>query len=234
MLGFTFRGVQASNFLGLVVKTTNNPLLASRRLKRIAVPGRDGIIIFEDGYENKLLEFECTLKSGSIQERRLQLREIATWLSEAGDLILDHEPDKTYKVVRSVCDVDLTIGRSMDTFKISFETEPFQYAGAQTISVDSPTSFVVTNNGNVAAETIMTLSGSGNVTVACGNNFFTITGMTETLTIDSKRMIVYNNVMENNLGKHSGSFVKLSPGGNTITVSGNISNTLIQFRDTYI
>lgn len=234
MLGFSFRGVHTSAFLGLVVKTLNNPLIASKRLKRIAIPGRDGIYTFEDGYENKLLEFECILKGGSIQERRLRIRQIAVWLSKTGELVLDHEPDKTYRVVRSVCDVGLSLDQSMDSFKICFETEPFQYAGVQTVSVDNPTSFVITNNGSTVADTILTISGSGNVAVACNMESFTLTGMTEALTLDSKKMLVYNNVMVNNLGKHSGVFIRLSPGGNTIVVTGSVSNISVQFRDTYI
>lgn len=234
MFGFTFRNRHTREFQGLVVKTVNNPLLAPKRIKRISVPGRDGSYVFEDGFENKQLEFKCIMAKGSIQERRLRLREIAAWLSGPGDLVLDHEPDKTYKIVRAISDVGLTLDKITDDFNIVFEAEPFQYGQLHTVSVDSPTSFVVTNNGNAPADTLITLSGSGNVTVTGAVLSFLLTGMTEALQLDSKRMLVYNGSFVNKLSKHTGDFMRLLPGANTITISGTVSNVTIEFYDTYI
>lgn len=234
MLGFTFRNQHTSEFQGLVVKTVNNPLLASKRVKRISVPGRDGSYVFEDGFENKQLEFKCIMAKGNIQERRLRLREIAAWLSGTGDLILDHEPDKTYKIVRSISDVGLTLDKITDEFNIVFEAEPFQYGELRTVSVDNPTSFTVTNSGNAPAETRISISAAGNVTATCASLSFLLAGMTETLHLDSKRMLVYNGSVVNKLSKHTGDFIKLAPGTNTITISGTVTNVSVEFYDTYI
>ena len=121
-----------------------------------------------------------------------------------------------------------------DEFNITFETEPFQYGGLKTLSFDNPSTVVVNNQGTYDAETIIGVTGTGNVTIACGTQSFTLTGMTAKLNIDSKRMLVYTETNANAISKHTGNFIKLKPGNNTITVTGSVSSMTIKFYDTYI
>lgn len=234
MMGFTFRGKHTRDFVGLIVKTVNNPLLPSKRVNRVNVMGRDGAYIFEDGYDNKLLEFKCMIAKGTIKERRIRARDIALWLSGTGDLILDYESDKTYKVVKSVSDISLIIEQVVDEFSIIFEVEPFQYGSFKTFSVDNPTSVVITNNGNTEADTLISVTGTGDVTITCETQSFTLKGTTEKLNLDSKRILVYTDTLINVISKHDGDFIKLAPGTNTLNVTGSVSNLTIKFYDTYI
>ena len=234
MMGFTFRGKHTSEFRGLVVKTVNNPLMPPRRVQKVNVMGRDGEYLFEDGYINKNLEFRCSLAKGTISERRQIARDIASWLSASGDLVLDNENDKTYKVVKTVSDVSLAVEQAWDEFSIIFEAEPFQYGGLKTMSFDNPTSVTISNAGTYEAETIIGVIGTGNVTITCGTQSFTLTGMTEKLNVDSKRMLVYTDALANEISKHSGEFIRLAPGNNTIAVTGSVSNMTVKFNDTYI
>jgi predicted phage tail component-like protein len=234
MMGFTFRGIHTSEFKGLVIKTINNPLSPAKRIQSVNVMGHDGEHIFESGYGNRVLEFRCSLANGTIIERRQRAREIASWLSSAGDLVLDYENDKTYKVIKTVSDIALAIEQAWDEFNIIFETEPFQYGGLKTLSFDNPSTVVVNNQGTYEAETIISITGTENVTVSSSDYSFTLTGMTGKLNLDSKRMIVYTDAKVNGILKHSGNFIKLKPGNSTITVIGSVSNMTVQFQDTYI
>lgn len=233
-MGFTFRGIHTSEYDGLVVKTIANPLLPVKRIQRINVMGYDGEYIFESGYNNKLLEFRCSLAKGTINERRQRAREIASWFLETGDLVLDYENNKTYKVVKTVSDIALAIEQAWDEFNIIFETEPFQYSGLKTLSFDNPYTVVVNNQGTYEAETLISITGTGSLTVASGDYSFTLTGMTGKLNVDSRRMIVYTDAKVNEILKHSGIFIRLKPGNNTITVTGSVSNMTVKFHDTYI
>jgi predicted phage tail component-like protein len=234
MMGFTFRGIHTSEYKGLVIKTINNPLSSAKRIQRVNVMGRDGEYVFESGYNNKILEFRCSLANGTIIERRQRARKIASWLSSAGDLVLDYENDKTYKVVKTASDISLAVEQAWDEFNITFETEPFQYGGLKTLSFDNPSTVVVNNAGTYEAETIISITGTGNVTVSSSAYSFTLTGMTGKLNLDSKRIIVYTDAKVNGISKHSGNFIKLKPGNNTITVTGSVSNMTVKFHDTYI
>lgn len=234
MLGFRFRGTHSNEFAGLVVRTVNNPVLAPTKINRVSIPGRDGSYVFENGFENKVLEFKCALSKGNIPQRRSKVREVAAWLSGTGDLVLDHEKNKVYKVVRVVSDVSLSLSQVVDEFNLVFEVEPFQYGSQQMVSTDNPTSVSVTNNGTTNAETVVSVIGTGNVTVSCGGKSFTLTGMAEKTNLDSRRMLVYTDTKENRMSIYSGSFIKLAPGANIIAVTGTVSNISIQFHDTYL
>jgi phage-related protein len=149
-------------------------------------------------------------------------------------LVLDYENDKTYKVVKTISDISLVIEQAWDEFNIIFETEPFQYGGLKTLSFDNPSTVVVNNQGTYEAETIISITGTGNVTVSSLDYSLTLTGMTGKLNLDSKRMIVYTDAKVSGISKHSGNFIKLKPGNNTITVIGTVSNMTVQFQDTHI
>ncbi len=234
MMGFKFRGIHTSEFKGLVVKTLNNPLSPAKRIQRVNVMGNDGEYIFENGYNNRFIEFKCSLAKDTIKERRIIARNIASWLSSAGDLVLDYENDKNYKVIKTVSDISLAIEQAWDDFNITFETEPFQYGGLKTLSFDNPSTVVVNNQGTYKADTIISITGTGSVTLTCGTQSFTLTGMTGKLNVDSKKMLVYTDAKVNGISKHSGNFIKLKPGNNTITVTGSVSNMTIKYFDTYI
>ena len=234
MMGFSFRGIHSRTFNGLVVKTVNNQLLPRKRSRRITVPGRDGEYIFEDGYNNKLLEFQCYLAKGRIEERRLLAREIADWLSGKGDLVLDGENDKTYKVVSTVNNIDLSVNQAFDTFQLTFETEPFQLGSHKTITVDNPLEVTLVNSGTVPAETVITITGEGNVSVSLGTNTFSLTDMSGKVNLDSKRMLVYTDPMENRLNFFTGEFLKVPPGESILEITGSVSQITINYCDTYI
>jgi predicted phage tail component-like protein len=234
MIGFTYRGKHSREFEGLIVKTDNNQLIPSKRFERMTVPGRNGQYIFEDGYNNKTLEFDCSLIKRTIQSRRQRAREIAFWLSGTGDLILDGESDKTYRVVRTVSGIDLSLNQVVENFKVVFETEPFQLGTFKSISVDNPTSITLINDGTEEAETIISVTGTGDIFLTLDDKILNLTGLTEKITLDSKRYLVYNDLKENKLDIHSGDFIKIPPGSSELLITGTVSNVLIEYYDTYI
>jgi predicted phage tail component-like protein len=234
MIGFTYRGKHSREFEGLVVKTDNNQLVPSKRFERISIPGRNGQYIFEDGYNNKVLEFDFSLIKGSIQERRQRAREIAYWLSGTGDLILDGEIDKTYKVVRTVSDIDLSLNQVVENFKVVFEAEPFQLGTFKSISVDNPTNITLINDGTEEAETSISVTGTGDVFLTLDDKILNLTGLTERITLDSKRYLAYNDLKENKLDLHWGDFIKIPPGSSELLITGTVSNIQIEYYDTYI
>ncbi|MDW7669900.1 MAG: phage tail family protein [Bacillota bacterium] len=234
MIGFAYRGKHSREFEGLVLKTNNNQLIPSKRFERISVPGRNGQYIFEDGYNNKILEFDCSLIKGNIQDRRQRAREIAYWLSGTGDLILDGEDDKTYKVVRTVSDIDLSLNQVIENFKVVFETEPFQLGTFKSISVDNPTNITLINDGTEEAETVISVTGTGDVSLTLDDKILNLTGLTEKITLDSKKYLAYNDLKENKLDLHMGDFIKIPPGSSELLMTGTVSNILIEYYDTYI
>jgi phage-related protein len=180
------------------------------------------------------VEFDCSLIKGTIQSKRQRAREIAYWLSGTGDLVLDGENDKTYKVVRTVSGIDLSLNQVVENFKVVFETEPFQLGTFKSISVDNPTNITLINDGTVEAETLISITGTGDVSLSLEEQSLILTGLNEKVTLDSKRYLVYNDLKENKLDLHSGNFIKIPVGNSSLEITGSVSNILIEYYDTYI
>ena len=146
------------------------------------------------------------------------------------DLVFDYEPDKTFKTVRAVHNVFSTIENGLDEFQITFECEPYQLGQSREISGSG--SLTLTNGGTAPAETVITVTGSGNITVNCAGMSFTLSGMTGSVTVDSKRMIVYSGSV-NRASWHSCGFIRIPPGEHTMTVTGG-AGAIVRYHDTWL
>lgn len=96
MMGFTFRNQHSSDF-GIISKTIENPVKPALRVDKVRVLGKDGSIKFEDGFEDRVIEFECVIKANSLYELEANLKNIALWVSQKGPLTLDYAPNDTFE-----------------------------------------------------------------------------------------------------------------------------------------
>ena len=228
--GFTLNEKHSREF-GIFVRTLSHPTLPPIRASRASIRGRPGDLVFEDAPENKLITLLCST-AGSVSGRRDAARRIAAWLSGSAysGLAFDYEPDKTFTVVSAVSDVSSFIGNGLDEFQIIFECEPYQL-GQEREEYGSG-SLTLENGGTAPSETVITVNGSGNVAVSCAGMSFTLSGMSGSITLDSKRMIVYSGTI-NRAGLHGGGFIRIPPGEHTMTVTGSAS-VIVRYRDTWM
>lgn len=244
-MGFTFNS-KHSDYFGICVRTESIPYIASKRQAEIEVEGRDGLYIFEDGYNNIQISLACSIANDDLVERRALAREIAEWLSTTGELIFDYDPDIAYQVVKVVSGINGVMrGYSVpvDDFNVVFECEPYQeqtfynddedriFEGVvhgQTINVE--------NLGTYKALPIIILTGTAeNVTVGG----FTFNALSGTIYIDCKNMVVYSlsgDVKTNKMSSFLGTFPELQPGINSFDVIGTITNLDItfDFKNTFL
>jgi phage-related protein len=126
-MGLKFNGIHSDTY-NIAINTDKIPLMAEKRQYSESVQGRDGQYIFEDGYDDIVLEFSAAIGDYDVYERRRNARQIALWLSGTGDLILDSEPDVVYTVKKVVNGLDLksTPRQYYYDFPIIFHCEPQQ------------------------------------------------------------------------------------------------------------
>ncbi|MCF8020903.1 MAG: phage tail family protein [Vallitaleaceae bacterium] len=236
-LGFTFNGRHSSE-LGLYIRTKSNPLLPNKRIVKETVMGKDGSYIFEDGYEDKELEFECTLLEDDLETRRLMARDIAEWLVSKGDLILDYESDKKYIVIQTVNNIDLAFENGADIFDIKFVCEPFQYSVIENegTSFDNPIGDIsIINSGSHKVLPVIEITGTGAIIIESNNKSFIYSNLNGTVYVDCENYIVYSgNPKVNKLSNFSGDFINLIKGENIVNVTGTITNIKFIYRNTYI
>jgi phage-related protein len=164
---FDFAGVRSTS-RGVYVQEYPPLTLPEERAKFEPVPGRSGNLTLLEGdavYDDIALSVDCFMRDLS------KLDQISAWLRGRGALVLGNMPDRYYDA-RCVNQIELSKilrGREHRTFAAVFRCKPFRYvypAPASTVLVNGGS---LVNPGNVDAEPVITLTGSGDVTLTIGD-----------------------------------------------------------------
>ena len=104
--------------------------------------------------------------------------------------------------------------------------QPFSYdIFSQSLIKTAP--FKIFNIGTFDSEPIITVFGSGNITLKVNGQNVYLTGITDRITLDSEMQNAYRGTASMN-SRMSGEFPVLSVGQNDITWSGNVTKLEIQ------
>lgn len=160
-----FNGTSSQDF-GLVVEKVPSSVHASRRGNLISIPGRNGVIVREDGsFDTYTQEYDVWFSESKEYGSRSaydMARDIAVWLLGASGFCRledDFEPEH-YRLARysGALDVDMILlqcGKARLTF--DFQPQRYLKSGEKAISYegDSSTVFSITNPTNFEARPLM-------------------------------------------------------------------------------
>lgn len=222
---FTFKGVD-SREMGVIVTAMPETVRAERRIESITVAGRNGSLHTDEGvYESYDRTMECALI------KRARLDEITAWLVGSGEMAFSTEPDKVYRVTIANKISIAQMMRVFQKFQVILDTQPFKYsvnAAGDALELTAPTT--IRNSGTVYSEPIITVYGSGDITLNINGEDFPMYGVQESITIDSEMMEVFEGDINQN-GKYGGAeFPRFEVGKNEISWTGNVSKIKIQPR----
>lgn len=192
-----------------------------RRDETFTIPGRHGNLTTTDG------AFDTYIRSAEfIVKDEKMIDEICAHFKGSGWLIFGSEPDRKYKA-RVANQIEFShIIRRLKRFVVEFELQPFSYdVCEQTIVKAEP--FCIFNMGTVEAEPIITIYGTGNITLYVNNQSIVLKGITSDITINSEMKNAYSGTASLN-NKMSGKFPILSLGENNISWAGNVTNVEIK------
>ena len=198
-----------------------------RRDETFTVPGRHGNLTTTDG------AFESYIRSTEfIVKDKKKIDEICAHFKGSGWLIFSSKPDRKYKA-RVANQIEFShVIRHFKRFVVEFEVQPFGYdVFEQTITKTAP--FSLFNIGTVDSEPIITIFGTGNITLYVNNQSISLKEIAGSITIDSEMQNAYNGAASMN-NKMSGEFPILSLGENHITWLGNVTKLEIQPNWRYI
>ena len=222
---FTFKGID-SREMGGIVTAMPETVRAERRIESITVAGRNGSLHTDEGvYESYDRTMECALI------KRAKLDEITAWLVGSGEMTFSTEPDKVYRVTIANKISIAQMMRVFQKFQVVMDTQPFKYsvnAAGDALELTAPTT--IRNSGTVYSEPLITVYGSGNITLTVNGVDFPLYGVQESITIDSEMMEVFKGNTNQN-GKYGGvEFPRFEVGKNEISWTGNVSKIKIQPR----
>ncbi len=222
---FTFKGVD-SREMGVIVTAMPETVRAERRIESITVAGRNGSLHTDEGvYESYDRSMECALI------KRAKLDEVAAWLVGSGEMTFSTEPDKVYRVMIANKISIAQMMRVFQKFQVILDTQPFKYsvnAAGDALELTAPTT--IRNSGTVYSEPLITVYGSGDITLTINGADFPLYGVQGSITIDSEMMEVFKGNTNQN-GKYGGAeFPRFEVGKNEIRWTGNVSKIKIQPR----
>ena len=222
---FEWNDVRCTEY-GIHVLEQPAPALPNERATFVDVPGRSGSLTVLEGdavYDDLVLTAQCMV------ENLERYEEIASYLRGSGRVTFANRPEGYYeaRIVNQIPFEKILRGNPHRSFAVNFRCKPFWYAeSAPAITVTQSGSFV-TNPGNVYAEPVITVYGSGSITLMVGLTIIELEGISGSITLNSALQEAYSGTTGMN-NAMSGDFPILLPGANAISWAGNVSRVVVE------
>ena len=228
---FTWNGVSCTQY-GIHVLEQPPITIPAERATFVDVPGRSGSLTVLEGesvYDDLVLTAQC------IVENTERVGEIAGFLKGNGRVTFANRPGGCYyaRIINQIPFEKILRGNAHRTFAVNFRCKPFWYAeNVEPITVTQSGSFV-TNPGNIYAEPVIRVYGSGSITLIVALTIVELENVTESVTLNSELKEAYKGTTSMN-SNMSGEFPVLYPGANAISWTGNVSQVVIEPRWRYL
>lgn len=221
---FLWKGQKCTE-LGIHVSEQPPITIPSERATFTNVPGRSGSLTTLEGddvYDDLLLTATCFISDPS------RIPEIVAWLRGSGTVTFANRQGGFYhaRIVNQISFEKILRGNPHRSFAVNFRCKPFWYADAvQPITLTTSGTFI-TNPSSVFSEPVITVYGSGEVTLMVG---MTITELevSGSITLNTPLMETYVGATSMN-NAMSGDFPTLLPGQNAVSWMGSVTKVEIQ------
>lgn len=222
---FEWNGKRCTDF-GVHVSDQPPLTIPAERVTYTNVPGRPGSLTTvegEDVYDDMVLTATCWLADPT------KIPAFAAWLKGAGKVTFANRPGGWYeaRIANQISFEQILRGNPHRTFAVNIRCKPFWYqANVQPITLTTSTQFI-TNPGSVYAEPVITVYGSGDITLMVGTTNVELEGVSGSITLDTPLMEAYTGTTSQN-GKMTGEFPVLKSGANAISWTGSVTKVVLQ------
>lgn len=224
MYNISFKNENCAKYSIIPVRRPSVPA-PEMRVEETEIPGMDGTLIETDGtYNNIVIPVEFNFLVAP-DKWMAAYRRAKRWLTGSGNLILGDDQEYFYKVL--YCNITSTerTSRRLGNFTAEFTCYPYAFL------IDGKREFDpedVMYNPYMLSKPIYKIVGSGSCDLVINGNTMKVT-VNQEITIDSEKMIAYNQEMVNQSNLLSGNYEELYllEGANTINISEGFSLSVI-------
>ena len=222
---FEWNGVRCTEY-GIHVLEQPPITVPSERVTHTIVPGRPGSLTTLEGddvYDDMILTATCLIADPS------RIPEVAAWLKGSGTVTFANREGGFYYawVANQIEFAKVLRGNPHRSFAVNFRCKPFWYlSDVEPITLTSSTS-IINNPGSVYSAPVITVYGSGEITLMVGTTIVELSDVSGSITIDSTLMEAYSGDVSMNACM-SGDFPRLQPGQNAISWSGDVTRIVVQ------
>lgn len=218
-------GVNSLTINGLAINELPPISKPPMRVLQEEIDGRDGDIMTNLGYGS----YDKTMTIGLYNG--YDINQIIAFFNNEGTIIFSDENDKYYRF-KIVEQIDYEALIKFRTASVVLHCQPFKYPLTNTPVSLSTTATTVSNSGNVISKPLLTISGSGTITVSLGGNQIFSIDMTDisTIAIDTEKLEAYDpntGTLLNRKVTGDYSLFYLNTGNNTIQLGGTITTANI-------
>lgn len=222
---FEWNGKRCTEY-GIRVSEQPPLTLPAERVTFTDVPGRCGSLTTlegEDVYEDMVLTAQCFIQSGA------RVPEIAAWLRGSGIVIFANRPEGYYeaRIINQIPFEKILRGNPHLAFAVNFRCKPFWYLKAVVPITLTQSGSFISNPGSVFAEPVITVYGTGAITLMVGMSITELESVSGSVTLDTPLMEAYSQATSMNSAM-SGDFPVLLPGQNAVSWTGAVNKIEIQ------
>ena len=222
---FDFNGVRCTT-KGIHVSEQPPITIPEERTTFTDVPGRSGSLTqleADDVYNDLTLAATCFITSTA------NIDQVISYLKGGGKVTFANRQGGYYygRIVNQIPFEKILRGNPHCSFSVNFRCKPFFYlnSGSTPVTVAHSGNFI-TNPGCVASEPIITITGSGDITLMVGMQIIELSDVSGTITINSELQETYSGSNPCN-EKMEGDYPLLQPGSNAISWDGNVSSVVV-------
>lgn len=209
-----------SRTVGITVTDLPEIILPEERVTFTDVPGLSGSLAQTEGvdvYKDITLAVKCYCPDPTPAAVAM----IAAYFRGAGRLELPNRPDGYYeaKVVNQIAFAKILRGNKPRTFTVNFRCKPFLhlYSGETTQTITSG-AFLLNPTG-IQAKPLITITGSGDITLLVGTQIIELEGIEGGIVLDSVLQEAYwNDTLKNSC--MTGEFPVLDEGNTAVSWTG--------------
>lgn len=222
--------------LGVYVSGTNAHNAAEADMTAYQIPGRNGdLVVSNNRYKNITVTYPAFIPHSLATNEQ----GIRNWLRGSNDYeeLTDTYDTSHFRLARTIGELAFQPVRpDAANFEITFDCMPQRFLTSGTSPVTLSSTTVVTNPTAFDAKPIITLTSIAASAEIEFNGSVAMTATTSyqnTVIIDCETQNIYDSVTldnKNSLFDVSDGFPVLSPGSNTITVTGTVSSASMQPR----
>lgn len=218
-------GVNSNTKTGLAIKELPPITKPLMRTIKEEIDGKDGDLITKLGYS----AYDKTIEIGLYGT--YDINEIISFFNSKGIITFSNENDKYY-YYEIINQIDYNKLLKFKTANVVFHCQPFKYKVGETPITLTTGDNTIINEGNIYAKPILTIEGSGDISISLnGNQIFSIDmSNNSAIVIDIENMEAYDPTTANLLNrKVTGNYenFKIESGNNTLSISGTITSASI-------
>jgi len=202
----------------------------AERISTEKVFGKSGTLTKLEGdavYDEFIAPVECIIQDSS------RIREINAWLQGDGKVAFANRAGGFFyaRVANQIDYAKILRGNPHRSFTINFRCQPHFHHDDSPIETFLESGAFIVNPGTASSEPVITVTGSGDITLMIGQYIVELEGVDSAIILDTPRMEAYK--MEGPLPVNqnsvmTGEFPLLVPGTNPVSWTGNVVSLTIE------